>query len=130
MTLRAPHPKKGNGAAEFRFACQLALLLQAHCSPTWRYTHLPFGELRAKATARKLQLMGVTAGWPDYMFVGPGKTCFLELKSFGGLPSKAQSETAGHIMACGCGYGMTSDLADAVSMLQAWGVLPAGIHVQ
>jgi len=121
---------KGNRWAEFRFTCAVASLLEQYAKPEWRCTHLPFGELRTKATGRRLQQMGVTKGWPDFVCVGLGKVCFLELKSYGGRPSKAQSEIAGHLMACGCGYGMTSDLKDAVSMLQAWGVLPPGIHVQ
>lgn len=128
--MTAERPKKGNTACEFRFACQVALLLERFCRPGWRYTHLPFGELRAKATAAKLQKMGVTPGWPDYMFVGPGRVCFLELKRFRGKRSNAQDEKVGYLLAAGCGYGMTSSFDDVVSMLQAWGVIPAGIHVQ
>ena len=34
--------------------------------PRWRYTHLPFGELRAPATTGRLKAMGVKPGWPDF----------------------------------------------------------------
>ena len=124
-------PRKGPKACEFRIAAQLAMLLELHCSDLWRYTHLPLGEKRDPNTARKLKLMGVVAGWPDYIFVGPGKVFFLELKRGPKVKaSSAQSAIAAHLMACGFGYGMTSELRDAVGMLQQIGVLPTTIHVQ
>jgi hypothetical protein len=123
-------PRKGNRACEYKFATQVAQLLQQFCRPEWRYTHLPFGEKRDPKTARKLKLMGVTPGWPDFMLVGPGKVCFLELKSKTGQPSAAQSAIAGHLMACGCGYGLTSSFDDVVAMLQDWGVIGPEVHVQ
>ena len=129
--MRGGVPNKGHLACEFRIAAQLAELLERHCSDQWRYTHIPLGEKRDHATARKLKLMGVVAGWPDYIFVGPKAVFFLELKARRNLKaSSAQSAIAGHLMACGCGYGMTSDLGDAVGMLQQIGVLPTTIHVQ
>jgi len=129
--MKAGVPHKGPSACEFRLASQVAALLELFCKSEWRYSHLPMGEKRDAATARKLQLMGVTRGWPDYIFVAPGKVCFLELKSpHGGVRSKDQSDIAGHLIACGCGYGLTNNLDDAVAMLQAWGVLPDTIHVQ
>ena len=117
-------------ASEYKIHCQVALVLEQHCDPRWRFTHLPFGELRSAATTGRLKAMGTKPGWPDFILIGPGRTCFLELKRPGRKLSKEQAALATHLLACGCGYGMTSDFRDAVTMLQDWGVVPYNITVQ
>jgi hypothetical protein len=62
-----------NAVRRGRYPCWL--------NPQRKFTHLPMGEYRDPTTAVKLQRMGVTAGWPDFLFVGPGQAIFwLELK--------------------------------------------------
>ena len=130
MTLPAPwahvpaHAARAMVASEYKLHCQVAQVLEQHCFPTWRYSHLPFGELRAAATSGRLKAMGVQPGWPDFIFVGPGRTCFLELKRPGRKLSKDQAALATFLLQSGCGYGMTSEFDDAIGMLKSWGVLP------
>ena len=82
MTLPAPwahvpaHAARAMVATEYKLHCMVALVLEQHCLPTWRYSHLPFGELRAASTSGRLKAMGVQPGWPDFILVGPGKVLF------------------------------------------------------
>ena len=100
MTAPFAHPRKGNAAVEFELHCQVAQLLEQFCLPTWRYTHIPLGELRNPITGARLKRMGVTKGWPD--FAGrPVRICFLELKRGKGKPTPEQSEIATHLMQSG-----------------------------
>lgn len=119
---RAPSPR------EFRTHVALADLVRRWIMPSWRFTHLPMGELRDKATAGRLKRMGVTAGWPDFLFVGPGKVFFLELKRQGEKPAIEQIEMGAHLMACGCGYLLTDDFKDAVATLRDLGIVRAQIQ--
>ena len=123
--VQLPPPK------EQELHIQLADILKAWIMPRWRYSHLPLGEYRDKATAAKLKAMGVVAGLPDFMFVGPGTVFFLELKRPGsGRLSDAQLIWMRHIMASGFGYLATTDLKDAVEELKAMGIVRDGVHVQ
>jgi hypothetical protein len=123
---KAPPPK------EFHLHRQLAELLRKFVNPAWKYTHLPMGEERDKRAARKLWLMGLTPGWPDLVFAGPGACVFwLELKrKRSGRLSDEQLAMRSHLMRCGFPYLVTSDLQDAINALQDFGILPKGIRVQ
>jgi hypothetical protein len=73
--------------------------------PNWIFTHIASGEKRDQVTAARLKRMGVTAGFPDLMFIGPnGVVCWVELKAKGGRLSAAQAEVASHLVVCGHGY--------------------------
>lgn len=127
---RPAQPQAGMRWLEFRDQCALVQILDRWCSKSWRFTHLPMGELRQKRTAGRLKAMGVRPGWPDFIFVGPGKVCFLELKRReGSRLSPEQGEIFTHLMACGCGYALAYSVEDAVGMLKDWGILPASIHL-
>ena len=70
--------------------------LVAPRDPQLRYLyHTPNGELRSKATAGRLQALGVAAGVPDLLWPVPrcGATGLaLELKRRGGVASAAQAD--------------------------------------
>jgi hypothetical protein len=119
---RLPSPK------EFNVHVALAALLRRATMPQWIWTHLPMGEKRDPVTASRLKAMGVMPGWPDFLFVGPGRVFFLELKRKGsGRPSEEQRDVAAHVIACGCGYLMTDDLDDAIGTLRDLGVVRASV---
>lgn len=117
---------------EFEVHCVLADMVRRWITPQWRFTHLPFGEHRNPVTAVRLKRMGVSPGWPDFIFVGPGSRVFwLELKRRGlGRMSDNQADVASHLVACGFGYLCTSDINDAVATLKDLGILRSNIEVQ
>jgi hypothetical protein len=119
--VRPPPPK------EFALHCMVADILRRWINPTWRFTHLPMGELRDKATAMRLKRMGVMPGWPDFLLIGPGRVFFLELKRQGQKATGEQSEVAGHLMACGCGYLLTDNFEDALGTLRDLGIVRAAV---
>ena len=104
-------------AKEFATHCLLADLLLRWCKSQWRYTHMPLGEKRTPATAGRLKRMGVTRGWPDFMFIGPSGVYWLELKRRGGDLSDEQEQLRDHLVACGHRYLCTSSLREAVDWL-------------
>jgi hypothetical protein len=116
---------------EFASHCVIADMVRRWITPQWRFTHLPMGELRDKATAARLARMGVTAGWPDFMFVGPPGVFFLELKRHKhGRLSDEQRDIAAHIMTCGLSYMCTDSVDDAIATMCDLGILRPGIHLQ
>jgi hypothetical protein len=124
--------RKAPPPSEFKLHCQLGDILRDHArNPLWRYTHLPMGEYRTPETRGRLKRMGVTRGWPDFMFVGPGCVFFLELKRprMGRL-SDEQIAMRAHLIKSRMGYLATSSVKDAVSELQDYGILPRGIRFQ
>src|SRR5262252_4291667 len=86
---------------EYALHCAIADLVTRWIMPQWQFTHIPLGEHRNKATAARLARMGVRAGWPDFIFVGPGRVFFLELKRRGGSQSDEQANVALHLIRCG-----------------------------
>src|SRR5262249_51151876 len=114
---------------EFHIHATLADFVRRWLHPHWKATHLPFGEKRSIVTAARLKRMGVTPGWPDFVFVGPNPAVFwLELKRKGsGRLSDGQAEIAAHLIACGFGYLCTDSLDDAVATLVDLGILRASI---
>jgi len=112
---------------EFKMHTALVELLLQATMPNWLWTHIGHGEKRDEVTAARLKRMGVQRGWPDFIFVGPGRVFFLELKRIGGKPTPEQREVAVHLMACGCGYLVTNDLDDAVGTLRDLGIVRATV---
>jgi hypothetical protein len=116
---------------EYQLHCMVADIVKRWIDPSWRYTHLPMGEHRNKATAIRLKRMGVTPGWPDFMFVGPAGIFWLELKRPGmGRLSIEQAGIAAHLVACGHAYLATTSVKDAVAQLVDHGILRGNIEVQ
>jgi hypothetical protein len=75
--------------------------------------------------------MGVTPGWPDWIFVGLNhRVFFLELKrERKGRLSDNQSDIAEHLQACGIPYLCTNSIKEAVAFLEEHGILRASIEV-
>jgi hypothetical protein len=135
--IKAPPP------LEFHVHAALADICKRWLNPEWRFTHLPFGEFRGysldpktgkrwSAAGMRLQRMGVQAGWPDFMFVGPKASMFwLELKRQGkGRVSEAQLAIFEHLALCGFPVLVTSSLDEAVAELKARGILRSNFEVQ
>jgi hypothetical protein len=115
---------------EFASHVVLADMLRRWCTPQWKFTHLPFGEKRHIATAKRLKRMGVTPGWPDFLFAGPNaKLVWLELKRKGKKPSEAQEDLGEHLRACGFDYLITDNVNEAVAFLKRLGILRATLGV-
>ena len=88
----------------------------------------PLGEVRDPITAGRLKRLGVMAGFPDLMFVGPGaRTVFLEWKRRGGRLNDAQAAMKQHLVNSGFDYLMTDDIDQAVGWLQSRGILRGGV---
>jgi hypothetical protein len=119
---RLPAPK------EIALHIAVADLVRRWIAPGWSFTHLPMGEKRDKATAGRLQRMGVMAGWPDFIFIGPGPVVFfLELKRVGGRTSDEQEDVAFRLVGCGCLYLRTDNLDDAVGALRDLRIVRASV---
>jgi hypothetical protein len=115
---------------EFASQCFLADTLRVCCNPAWQWTHVPMGERRHIATAKRLKRMGVRPGWPDFQFAGPNaKMAFVELKRKGKKASEAQETIAEHLVACGFDYLITDNVREAVAFLKRLGILPATVGV-
>lgn len=131
----APKPAK-----EFALHCMLADTIKRWINPAFRFTHMPMGEERGHTinkagkryspTGNRLKRMGVTPGWPDFLFIGPGVIAWLELKreKFG-RPSDDQLNLQAHLRACGHEYLITSDVKEAIAWLVELRVL-RGMTVQ
>jgi hypothetical protein len=128
---------------EFEIHCVIADIIRRWISSDWRYTHMPLGEerdhrinvktgQRYSLSGLRLKRMGVTKGWPDFMFVGPGCQMFwLELKRPGsGRLSEEQVLLGAHLVACGHGYLATTSIDDAVETLKSHGILQSVFEVQ
>ncbi len=134
--IRPPPP------LEFEIHCVLADICKRWLNPRWRFTHLAAGELREhrvdrngrsySPTGNRLRRMGMTPGWPDFLFAGPGSAVFwLELKRpKSGRLSEAQGDIIAHLVACGFGVLVTTSIDDAVATLKQAGILRAGVEVQ
>lgn len=101
--------------------------LKRWAKPEWRYTHVPAGELRTKATAGKLKRMGVVSGWPDFLLLGPPGLHCLELKRDGEKLTPEQIEFQDFCYANGTPYAVAWTYKQAVAVLREWGVLKVEI---
>jgi len=111
-------------ALEYALHCMVADTIRRWIRPGWIFTHLPMGEYRDPVTAVKLKRMGVTPGWPDFVFFSDdGRVCFLELKRHGEGPSERQAAMALFLMQGGHGYLCTSSYDVAVRQLVEWEIV-------
>jgi hypothetical protein len=116
--------------SEFQLQCALADTLRRWIAPDWLFNHIPLGEHRTKATAARLQRMGVTAGWPDFILLSPaGRPHFLELKRRNAAPSAEQRLFAEWCTAHGVAYGIARNFDTALDFLKAWGAVRTAIKV-
>jgi hypothetical protein len=129
-------------ALEFSSHVVIADICRRWINPAWRFTHLPFGEHREhkinskgqrySPTGARLKRMGVTPGWPDFLFAGPAtRVIWIELKRRKrGRLSSEQSGIGIHLQSSGFDYLLTSDVGEAVRFLQSHGVLRSNFEVQ
>jgi hypothetical protein len=114
-------------AKEFSIHCAIADVARRWCSPDWAWTHLPFGERRSAITGARLKKMGVNRGWPDFVFVGPGRVIWLDLKRHGGRPTPEQAAIGHHLKTCGFIYEVADSFDAAVTTLRMHGILRVAI---
>jgi hypothetical protein len=86
--------------------------------------HVPMGGRRTAITGALMKSLGARAGMPDIMILMRGKTFGLELKSATGRVSDAQKECHRRLREAGATVAIAGGLDEAVSLLQAWGILP------
>ena len=117
---------------EFALTCAVAEYLAYALPADVLWSHLPFGEVRPRATAGRLKAMGVNPGWPDFiilpslkvispLYAGP---IFIEIKPAQGRLSKAQAEW--HEKASSLGYWVhvARSIADVEEILRGHGLAP------
>jgi hypothetical protein len=90
------------------------------------FCHVANGGYRRPTEAAIMAGMGVRRGAPDLLFIVDGRMYGLELKSEHGRLSPAQRECHEEIRKAGGVVGVASDVEQAVTLLQAWGILPGG----
>jgi hypothetical protein len=88
------------------------------------FCHIGNGGFRRAAEAAIMTGLGVRRGAPDLMFVVCGRAYGLELKAPGGRLSEAQRVCHREIREAGGIVGVATGIDEAVSLLQAWGILP------
>jgi hypothetical protein len=122
-------------AFEFNVQCKIADDLRRWATPNWIWTHFPAGERRDPITGARLKRMGLKPGWPDLVLIPPkghpnGRPHFLELKRAGGTLTEAQAGFRLWCMLNECPFVCVDDYKAAVTILQQWGALRSGVHVQ
>jgi hypothetical protein len=113
---------------ELELHIPLVKLIRLSLCEGWTFTHTAAGEHRDPRTAAKLKAMGVTPGFPDLIFFGPGgRVYFLELKRAGQGLSDVQKDLRFKLMSSGFDYHVTNSLKDAVDQLNALGIIRARV---
>ena len=101
----------------------VADLLRRLCREDVHWTHIASGEYRTSATAALLYRMGVTPGWPDFLFIDQHGVAFLELKRKGGRLTPAQEKVRNFCEQHGIRYAVAWSYEEAAEALQGWGFL-------
>jgi hypothetical protein len=130
MTVRGVAPP-----LEFAVHCQVADTLRRWATPDWMWTHVPLGERRSPVTGARLKRMGTQRGWPDFILIAPLdyyvlRPYFLELKRRGGKLSAPQAAFAAWCSVHHCPHAVADSYDTAVKVLQDWGAVRAGVHMQ
>ena len=125
--VRKPPPAK-----EFAVHCALADLLRINLAPGWLFFHPANGELRDKATAGRLQRMGVKPGVSDFILISPpsARLHALELKRRGEKPSEAQYAFLFAVTAAGGRSAWCDKFDDAIAILTSWGALRTTVSLR
>lgn len=143
MTERQLHlfrSKRQRGEAapsplEFQTHCAVADTLRRWATPNWVWCHYPAGEKRADATGARLKRMGVLPGISDFLLFPPAGApephvhC-LELKRLGRRLSELQAEFQLWCKLNRYPFEVADNYETAVRILQGWGALRTGIHIQ
>lgn len=116
-----PPPKEEN------LHFQIADILRLWIIPPFRYTYMPMGEYRPKATAALLKRKGMTPSWPDFLIIGPQRCIWIECKRKGEKPTPEQIDMGSFLMAVGCTYILDHDLKSIITQLRDLGVVRARV---
>lgn len=113
--------------------------LRALLPKGWLVAHVPNGGKRSKAEAARFKAMGVLAGFPDLMVIGPQhKVLFMELKAppkrlKSGAESRAKAATTdaqdavlGTLESAGWPVAVVRTVDEALAFLKAHGVETRG----
>jgi len=104
-------------------------LLTAYARPDIEWHHVPNGEERHPATARKLKDMGVQSGVGDIMLLIDSRSHALELKTEIGTQSGAQSEWQERHERAGGIYHIAFGLDQALGILQGINAFRPGVTI-
>jgi VRR-NUC domain-containing protein len=121
--------------SEFQLQCAVADTLKRWAAPNWVYTHIPLGEERTTAAGARLKRMGTMPGFPDFILLPPAgapepHAHFLELKRQGGKLSELQASFQLWCMLNGYPFAVADSYEAALAILQQWGAVRTGVHVQ
>lgn len=70
-----------------------------------------------------LKKMGVKAGVPDFVILGPGLVAFLEVKRPGSYLSPSQRAMAQELESAGYSVTVVRSVDEAIDKLEMWGVI-------
>jgi hypothetical protein len=101
----------------------VADLLRVGLKRDWWASHIPAGEKRSEATGKLLKRMLLVPGMSDFMLLGPGKVCFLEIKRKPNKLTPAQMLFGKMALSAGAGYGVAYSYEEAQLILFEWGCL-------
>ena len=114
-------------ATEFEVHCAIADTFRVSHNKGWRLIHIPNGEYRTHTTARKLKRMGVSPGAPDLILIGPGRVCWLELKTKYGRLTDVQKEFLGYLASVGADVAVAFGYEEAIEWMKRWGAVSVTI---
>lgn len=102
----------------------IAEFLRVSLPPPWLFYHVPNGGARSKAEAGAFKAMGVKAGMPDLIVVGPHLACdatkmlALEVKAPKGRLSLAQNDAIAALAKCGIPTRVVRSIDEAEEALR------------
>jgi len=108
---------------EAAFQIAVAIMLRQELPAGVVWFHVPNGEMRDYATARKLKDMGVRPGVADFIFLDRGRSLAIELKTPRGRLSDNQEGFSNAWRAAGGAYEIARSLADVRAILVIYGLL-------
>lgn len=89
------------------------------------YMAIPNEGSRSPKTGARMKAMGMLPGAPDLLFIIDGKAHGLELKADKGRQSDTQRLVERAWEAAGGVYALAKGMDEALTVLRAWGALPA-----
>jgi hypothetical protein len=123
---RSSRGKAQPGPSEFQMQCMVADTLARWLSPGWFYSHIGHGERRERSAAIRLKRGGLKPGLPDFILVGPSKTCgfyFLELKVRPNGLTQEQKIFCDVARSAGAQFAVAYDWDEAIAILGKWGAV-------
>jgi hypothetical protein len=115
-------------ASEFELHCAVADTLRKCGTKSWVWLHIPNGGWRTKAEAAKFTRMGVKAGVPDLLLIGPtGTHYWLELKTKYGRLTDEQADFVGELAGRNVPHAVAWGYDEAIAHLKAWGAVKVSL---